>query len=148
MLNIIPPLPPEKISISKCREMVLDICKKFNLRIGKFTYDTFGSAESIQVLKEQGYNADALSVDRTCDPYLSLCDLFYEERIKLYDYEVFNREFFNLIYYRSKGKIDHPADGSKDTSDSVAAACFNALNSESVMEARRKQDVLNITSWL
>lgn len=148
MLNIAPPLPPEKISISKCREMVLDICKKFNLRIGKFTYDTFGSAESIQTLQEQGVDAEAQSVDRSCDPYLSLCDLFYEDRIKLYDYDVFNREFFNLIYFRSKGKIDHPADGSKDTSDAVASACYSAINADSVADVLRKRDMAHIMDWL
>lgn len=148
MLNISPPLPPEKISISKCREMVLDICKKFNLRIGRFTYDTFGSAESIQVLKEQGVNAEAQSVDRSCDPYLALCDLFYEERIRLYHYNIFDKEFFNLIYFRSKGKIDHPADGSKDTSDAVASACYSAINADSVKDALRKQDAKSILSWL
>ncbi len=148
MVRITPPLPPEKIHIAKCREMVLDICKKFNLQIGKFTYDTFGSTESVQELKQQGYNAEFQSVDRTCNAYFALCDLFYEGRIKLYPYRVFEDEFFNLIHFRNKGKIDHDDQHSKDCSDSVAGSIFNAISLDSVMEARRKQDVLSITQWM
>lgn len=148
MLEIVPPLPPEKIHISKCREMVLDICKKFNLRVGKFTYDTFASTESIQQLQQEGYNAEAQSVDRTCNAYLALCDLFYEKRINLYSYPKFEQEFFNLIHFRNKGKIDHPSDGSKDTSDAVAGAIYNAINAESVQDALRRKDMSNILDWL
>lgn len=148
MLRINPPLAPEKIPIAKCRELVLDITKKFNLRIGKFTYDTFASAESIQQLQQEGYNASAQSVDRSCDAYLSLCDLFYEKRIHFYNYPIFEEEFFNLQYYRNKGKIDHLPEYSKDCSDAVAGATYNALTSESVADALRKKDMLNILNWL
>lgn len=148
MVRVTPPLPPEKIHIAKCREMVLDICKKFGLRIGKFTYDTFGSTESVQELQQMGYNAEFQSVDRTCDAYFALCDLFYEDRIKLYPYRIFEDEFFNLIHFRNKGKIDHDDQHSKDCSDSVAGSIFNAVSLDSVMEARRKQDISNILSWL
>lgn len=148
VLEIKPPLPPEKIHISKVREMVMDICNKFRLRIGKWTYDTFGSAESIQELQQQGINAEAQSVDRTIDPYLAFCDLFYEGRIRLYSYPKFEQEFFNLIYYRTKQKIDHPVDGSKDTSDALASSCFSAINADSVSDALRKKDMSHILDWL
>ncbi len=148
MLEIVPPLPPEKIHIAKCRELVIDICKKFNLRIGKITYDTFASQESVQQLQQEGYNADFQSVDRTCNAYLALCDLFYEKRINIYRYEKFEKEFFNLIHFREKGKIDHPADSSKDVSDSVAGAIYNAISAESVSDALRKKDTTNILRWL
>lgn len=107
MLAINPPLAPEKIHIAKCRQLVLDIAKKFNLKIGKFTYDTFASQESVQQLQQEGINADFQSVDRTVDAYLELCDLFYEKRIHIYSYPKFEKEFFNLQYYRDRKKIDH-----------------------------------------
>lgn len=148
MLAINPPLAPEKIHIAKCRELVTDIVKKFNLRIGKITYDTFASQESVQQLQQEGYNAEFQSVDRTCDAYLSLCNLFYEKRIKLYNYPKFELEFFNLQHYRSKGKIDHLPDFSKDVSDAVAGAIYNAINNESITNALRKSDAMNILKWL
>ena len=148
MLEIKPPLPPEKIHIAKCREMVLDICKKFGLRVGKFTYDTFASAESLQELQQQGINADSQSVDRTVDPYLSFCELFYEDRIRLYAYPKFEQEFFNLIYYRSKQKIDHPINGSKDVADSACGAAYACIKADSVADALRKKDMAHIMEWL
>ena len=148
MVRITPPLPPEKIHISKCREMVLDICKKFKLTIGKFTYDTFGSTESVQELQQRGINSMFQSVDRTCDAYLSLCDLFYEDRIRTYSYRIFEDEFFNLIHFRNKGKIDHDDQHSKDCSDSVAGAIYNAISIDSVQDVLRRKDVQNIMSWL
>lgn len=148
MLAINPPLAPEKIHIAKCRELVTDIVKKYHLRIGKITYDTFASVESIQQLQQEGYNAEFQSVDRTCEAYLSLCNLFYEKRIQLYSYPKFETEFFNLQHYRAKGKIDHLPEYSKDCSDAVAGAIFNAMNSESISAALRKHDIKNILQWL
>lgn len=148
MLAVNPPLAPEKIHIAKCRELVTDIVKKFGLRIGKITYDTFASQESIQQLQQEGYNADFQSVDRTTDAYLSLCNLFYEKRIRLYNYPKFELEFFNLQHYRSKGKVDHLPEYSKDVSDAVAGATFNAMNNDSVTNALRKSDAMNILKWL
>lgn len=148
MLTINPPLAPEKIHIAKCRELVMDICKKFNLRIGKITYDTFASQESIQQLQQDGYNADFQSVDRSDEAYLSLCNLFYEKRIELYSYPKFELEFFNLQHYRAKNKVDHLPEYSKDCSDAVAGACFNAMKADSIGAALRKKDAQTILDWL
>ena len=74
--------------------------------------------------------------------------MFYEKRIHFYNYPIFEEEFFNLQYYRNKGKIDHLPEYSKDCSDAVAGATYNALTSESVADALRKKDMLNILNWL
>ena len=104
--------------------------------------------ESIQQLQQEGYNAEFQSVDRTYEAYLSLCNLFYEKRIQLYSYPKFETEFFNLQHYRAKGKINHLPEYSKDCSDAVAGAIFNAMNSESISAALRKHDIKNILQWL
>ena len=148
LLAVNPPLAPEKIHIAKCRQLVLDIAKKFNLKIGKFTYDTFASQESVQQLQQEGINADFQSVDRTVDAYLELCDLFYEKRIHLYSYPKFEKEFFNLQYYRDRKKIDHLPEFSKDVSDAVAGMIHNCTHNDAQLDALRKMDAENILKWL
>ena len=148
MLAVNPPLAPEKIHIAKCRQLVLDIAKKFNLKIGKFTYDTFASQESVQQLQQEGINADFQSVDRTVDAYLELCDLFYEKRIHIYSYPKFEKEFFNLQYYRDRKRVDHLPEFSKDVSDAVAGMVHNCTHNDAQLDALRKMDAENILKWL
>ena len=147
-LAIFPPPAPDKIDIAKCRELVIGFNKHFGLRVGKWTYDTFASQEAIQQLQMQGFNADFQSVDRTTNAYMGLADLFYERRIKTYSHKRFEGEFFNLIHFRDRGKIDHPSDGSKDISDSLAGAAYLACNKDSVYDTLRKNDLQSITKWL
>lgn len=128
MLKIYPPQQPKKISIAKVREFLFYLRDYMGVNIQKITYDRFASADSVQILAEGQFETDFLSVDRTDKQYMALVNLFYEDQIKLYDYKPFVDEFFSLIHYRERGKVDHPAQGSgKDISDAVTGAVFNAL---------------------
>ena len=141
MFTIIPPKPPAQTAIYKLRELIPYLANTHNLNFGLITYDMFASIESMQILQSQGYPVEYQSVDRTDDAYLALVNLLYEERIKFGYSKEFESNLFNLIHFRQKKKVDHPADGGKDTSDSVAGAAYNALRSESVEAALRGNDV-------
>lgn len=130
MLRIDPPRPPKKISISKIRDFVFFLRDRMGLSIKKVTYDWFGSQESRQVLNERGIDAEHQSVDSSDDQYLTLVNLFFENRIILYDYKPFREELFDLIHDRKKRKVDHPRHSSDDVADSLAGAVDNALGDE------------------
>ena len=132
MLRIVPPKPPAKIDISKVRSIIPWLSQNKGIQWGMISYDTFASAESIQELEKAGYNVKARSVDRTDEAYLTLIDYIYQGRIKFPKHATFEKELFNLIHYRQQRKVDHPDNGSKDVSDSVAGCIMNLLEDENL----------------
>ena len=140
VLRINPPKPPKKIAIYKIRNFVVFLAKRIGMDIGRVTYDIFNSEESRQILEEMGFNVGYRSVDKTDKAYLDLVEIMYEGRLKMYNYEILRHELFNLIHYRDKRKVDHPATvnnstykgkgsniGSKDVSDALAGSIANLL---------------------
>jgi hypothetical protein len=134
MLRIVPPAPPRQIAIYKVRDFCFHLKEQMGINIGKVSYDWFASAESMQALNEAGIESSHLSVDRTDEQYITLVNLIMEGRIRFYDYPVFRRELFDLIWYRARRKVDHPGNtatgGTKDVADAVVGAVWNALQSE------------------
>jgi hypothetical protein len=101
----------------------------FNVK--RITADTFQSADLIQALQSEGFNCEILSVDRVntdhiCLPYQSFRSAIYENRIELYDSKLLINEITDLERNINTGKIDHPPNGSKDTSDAICGAMFTA----------------------
>lgn len=129
LLRINPPKAPNHISIAKVRNFVFYMRDILGLNIGLVTYDQFQSSDSRQILSENGINVGYLSVDRTDEQYLALCNLFYEHRIRIYDYSPAQKELFELIHYRGLHKVDHPSTGSKDVCDAWCGSVWNALQS-------------------
>lgn len=127
MLRVRPPKNSE-IDFSKLRSMVLYL-SKLGFNIHMVTYDGFESVDSKQILGKQGYNVDIISVDRNATPYLTLKMAFSEYRVSMYDYDIVNDELLKLRRFYDKNKVDHPLDGSKDVSDSLAAVTYNITRS-------------------
>ena len=127
MLRINPPKRPYQIDIGKVRDFVFYLVRTANLQIGNVTYDCFASDESRQVMTTAGLNAGYLSVDRDDKAYMTMVNLIMEARLILYKYIPFEEELFNLIHNRARRKVDHPINGSKDVTDSVAGAIYNAI---------------------
>lgn len=143
MIRINPPKPPHKIDLAKVRSVIMWQEKKFGIRFGMITYDTFQSAEAVQDLSKSGYNVSYRSVEKDT-PYLNLTDLYYQGRIKHYRNEWYEKELFDLNWYRAQGKVDHPPKkegGTKDLADAVCGAANNALESEAIEEIQRENDV-------
>lgn len=111
MVRINPPKPPYKISIPKTRDFIFYMRDKWGLPITCVSYDQFASAESRQVLSENGVTNEYLSVDRSDEQYLTFIEMLYEGRIKWYHYKPAEDELFNLIHFRDKKKVDHPIGG-------------------------------------
>ena len=116
-----------EVSLKKVRDFFIYLKEK-GFQIDLITYDGFQSADSIQLLKLEGFNALLYSLDRTTDGYDALRSSVSDHRIILPDLKesLLETELIN-IEKTPKGKIDHPMKGSKDISDSLAGANYHAI---------------------
>jgi hypothetical protein len=71
-------------------------------------------------------SVDRVDTDRICKPYQSFKSAIYEKRIELYEDKLLIQEITELERSMDTGKVDHPDGGSKDKSDAVCGAMFNA----------------------
>ena len=143
MIRINPPKPPHKIDLAKVRSIIPWQEKTFGISFGKISYDTFQSAEAVQDLEKSGYNVQYRSVEKD-KPYLNLTDLYYQGRIHHYRNEWYEKELFDLNWYRALGRVDHPPKkegGSKDLADAVCGAANNALESTEIEDIQRENDI-------
>lgn len=121
--------PPEgEINFEEIRQVIYRLQER-GFDITKVTYDGWQSIDSIQILKSKGMTAETLSVDRTIEPYDTLKSLLHTNRLDYYYFEIFNREYKRLELIKGK-KVDHPQNGSKDVSDSVAGVVAGLVNKE------------------
>ena len=144
MIRINPPKPPHKIDLAKVRSIIPWQEKMFGISYGLTSYDTFQSAEAVQDLDKSGYPVQFRSVDKSDKEYLDLTELYYQGRIHHYRNEWYEKELFNLNWYRAQGKVDHPSvkeGGTKDVSDAVCGSVANALEYPAVEEIQRESDI-------
>ena len=94
--------------------------RKAGLNIQWVTFDSYQSADSIQILRRKGFVCGTVSVDTDLTPYLLLKSALYDERLTMPPNERLTVELRSLERDPKKNKIDHPALGSKDLADSLA----------------------------
>jgi len=127
MLRIVAPRGGE-INFGNVRSILYQMQQLgFYLRSGSLDLKLM-SADFIQIVKTRGLDCAHLSVDRDLEPYQVLKDTFYDGRMIMYDYEPVLIELSRLE--KTQDKIDHPFDGSKDISDSLAGATYQAFKHE------------------
>lgn len=128
--------PPREIQIRWARQLCFELVRRgFNIRL--LTFDFFQSVDSMQILEARGIEAERLSTNTSEEPWRNLRDLIYEGRITIPRLRVEGLEqkdvpflLRNELLALSKlpnGKVDHPADGSKDIADAVACAAMTAV---------------------
>jgi hypothetical protein len=123
-LEVVAPLRGE-IRISSVRELLYQL-RDLGLQFGVVSYDTWGSVESIQTLQGEGFMAENLSVDKDPSAYEMLKEAIYDGRLLCYEMPVLAMELATICRDDKTGKIDHPPNGKKDVSDSIAGAVFQA----------------------
>ena len=132
LLLTIKAIPGSEIPLFKVREFLIWISSYIGFRFKKITFDGFQSADSIQLLKISGFDSGLLSVDRSDIPYLNLRACILEQRLVGYYNSIVIEELRDLEYDRKSKKVDHPivkydgSPGSKDTSDALCGAVYNA----------------------
>ena len=121
-----------QVSFEKNRQFIYWLREQgFNIK-GVST-DSFQSTDTGQSLAARGYNYSQISMDRVSSdhinhPYQYFKNTIYEERIEMYDSQLLTEEILQLERLQN-GKIEHSdggKTGSKDISDAVAGALYNA----------------------
>lgn len=131
----------DQIPLWKIRSFLVWLREKLGYSIKFVTFDRFQSVDTIQLLKREGFDVDLLSVDKDDSVYLNLINLYLERRIKHPDSAVYRKELFDLEWDKERKKVDHPVSGSKDVSDAVAGAVWNAVNKFDVRVAHMEEFV-------
>jgi hypothetical protein len=88
------------------------------------SFDTYQSADSIQLLRQKGFTTGTYSMDATSMPYDFTKSAFYDGRIKAPLHGKALSEMVRLERNPQTGLIDHPPNFSKDCSDAVAGVVF------------------------
>jgi len=122
LLEIKPPKGGE-ILIYKVREIVYAM-KKLGLNVKWVSFDQFQSRDSMQLLKQAGYQVGYQSMDASTMPYDFLKNALYDGRISMPAHEKCKLELFALEKDTKKNRVDHPAYFSKDVSDALAGVVF------------------------
>lgn len=119
--------PNSEVSLSKVRQFFVYLRENgFNIQL--VTYDGYQSADSVQLLNQEGINSKVFSLDRNNLGYDALNSSIRDGRIILSQLQdtLLEVELVNLER-TPKGKIDHPVTSSKDISDSLAGANYQAI---------------------
>lgn len=151
-LRIVPPPAPKRVSISRCHEFIKYMRDNLGLRIGLITFDQFQSMASRQYLEENGFNVAYQSVDKTDEQYLFFVDCMYKNCVHFGREfaDAMHKELFDLIWYRSKRKVDHPSGGTaaghyKDRMDAIVGSLYNAkMTKETICNPN---DILNLSLY-
>ena len=127
-------------SLEDMRGMVYTLrARGFNIKSA--TFDGFNSIDSIQQFNKKKIQAWVSSIDKTKEPYETLRDAIYEERISFPRYVVqlshANPRTAEILDFELSGlqdvgrKIDHSASTSKDVADCVAGISYTLMRRKS-----------------
>lgn len=132
--------PGQEIPFFKIREFIVYL-KKQGYPILRVSADQYQSADMLQQLKLAGMQTENISVDKTRLPYMAIRELIYRGKILLPRVTLMMNEF--LALQDDTEVIDHPQNGSKDGSDAVTGALWNAITSEAILSpsARYPKDI-------
>jgi len=117
------PTADKTVDFSEVKQYIVDVRSRgFNIR--KATFDRWNSHDIQSELRMSGINTETLSVAKK--HYDDMVMLIGEERIIGPRVPLLIDELTQLRIIR--GKVDHPRKGSKDLSDAVCGAIYNAIS--------------------
>ncbi len=135
--------PAREIQIRWARQLAFELIRRgFNIQY--FSFDSFQSTDSMQILEAKGIECEKVSTDLSEDPWRNLRDLAYEGRLtipRLVGDDPTNppplllRDELLSLTRLPNGRIDHPSDGSKDEADALACAVLGAVTMGGAEEA-------------
>ncbi|QBZ72362.1 terminase [Streptomyces phage Circinus] len=131
------PSKTKNVDFTEIREYILSLKRRgFNIRL--VTFDRWESADTMQYLNERGMKAERLSVAKK--HYEDFAMVIAEERVTGPQIELLIEELLQLRIMKND-RVDHPRKGSKDLSDAVCGAIYNAIahtprNADEVIEVK------------
>ena len=127
------------VDLSEVKNWIVDF-RRQGFEIGLVTFDRWQSFDIQQELKSVGIKTDTLSVGKK--HYEDLAMLVYEDRVLMPHNNILLEEMSQLRIVSDK-KVDHPRKGSKDLSDAVTGAVYNAI----AHTPRNLNQEISIHSW-
>ena len=127
------------VNLSEVKNWIVDF-RRQGFHIGLVTFDRWQSFDIQQELKSVGIKAETLSVGKK--HYEDLAMLIYEDRVMMPHIQILLDEMSQLRIVSDK-KVDHPRKGSKDLSDAVTGAVYNAI----AHTPRNLNQEISIHSW-
>lgn len=118
------------ISLEKIQNFIIWLIMECGYTFGMVTADQFQSVMPLQMLQSRNIPAETLSIDRDKKVYTAWRQAFQELRLRPYRQDMMIQEAENLVDLEGEKMIDHPKNGTKDTSDAAAGAYFNAIESD------------------
>jgi len=116
------PTASKSVDFTEVKDYIISLRQRgFNLKM--VTFDRWNSHDMMQQLKTHGINTELLSVAKKHYEDMSLC--LTEERVLGPKIQLLIDELLQLRIV--KDKVDHPRKGSKDLSDAVCGAIYNAV---------------------
>jgi hypothetical protein len=119
ILEVMPP-PGGEIEYERLRGLLYSLRDKMLLPIKWVSFDTYQSTDSMQILAQNGFIVGPQSMDTDTLAYDATKQAFYDGRIVAPAHAKALREMCTLEFDAKHQKIDHPPQGSKDVSDSMA----------------------------
>lgn len=126
-LQIIPPDPPEQVGYAKIRYFIKYLRDVLHFNIRMVSFDGWQSFDSMQILQNESFESEILSMDKKPDPYMTLRQAFLEGRVKRYPYRPLDEElpFLRLVSEGANYWVEKSANtDSKDISDAVCGVIW------------------------
>lgn len=123
ILEVRPPRGGE-IEYENIRQLIYKLRDKLMLPVKWVSFDQFQSTDSQQILYREGFITGQQSMDTNTAAYDLLKQAFYDRRIIAPAHPKAQKEIVTLEFNPKKNKIDHPPNGSKDVSDSMAGVAI------------------------
>jgi hypothetical protein len=117
------PTKEKMVDFTEVREFILDIQRR-GFELGLVTFDRWNSADIIKELREYGLKAELLSVAK--QHYTDMAMVVHEERLAGPSSDELVEELLALKITK-QDKVDHTSKSSKDLSDAVCGAIYNAI---------------------
>ena len=122
VLEVLAPKGGE-IEYHKIRHLLYKL-RELGMPIRWVTLDSYQSADTMQVLRTEGFQTGYQSLDTTMVPYVVTKAALYDGRVLVQDHQKLKIELTTLERDFKKSKIDHSAHGSKDLADALAGVVY------------------------
>jgi hypothetical protein len=119
VLEVRPPRGGE-IEFENIRRLMYVLRDQLNVPLKWISFDQYQSRDSMQIMHQQGFVVGYQSMDVDTMAYDVTKQAFYDGRLLVPDHPKAQREMTCLEIDTKKNKVDHPPQGSKDVSDSMA----------------------------
>lgn len=123
VLEVRPPRGGE-IELENIRRLLYTLRDQLKLPLKWVSFDQYQSRDSMQIMSRQGFIVGYQSMDIDTFAYDVIKQAFYDDRVRAPAHPKAQKEMTTLEIDTKKNKIDHPPQGSKDVSDSMAGVAL------------------------